>query len=323
MRNLADVRSWFAQPMTGTAETLAAPYWRLLGKMAPQARIVIVRRPAPECVDSVMRIQTFGAGVFDEVELTRALRLLTRKLRQAEARLPNVLAVDFADLAREETCAAIFEHCLPYKHDTGWWQLLAPIDVNCEIHATMRYAHAFAPQLKKLGEIAAHEMHANLSGRQWQAPAGMSFQEETFAEWRADGRELFEKHCVEVDESPLDHWGKNWDLMERCAEAGDLHIVTARSNGRMFGYLMTIIAPSMEQAGRRSAIQTAFFADRCAPGTGLKLQRFAIERLKAHGADEVFFRAGPRGSGPKMGHLYQRLGAQPDGGLYRLIFEGN
>ena len=320
IRSLTDARSWFAQPCTGSAETLAAPYWRLLEKVAPRVNVVAVRRPIAEVVDSLLKIETFGAGQFDRDTLTAAMTALDAKLVQAAARLPNVLRVDYAALEREETCAAVFEHCLPYKHDSAWWQHLAPIRIVCEFHAQMRYAQAYAPQLQKLGEIAAYEMRAGLAAKLREPPDGMTFQEEPFEAWKRDGVKLFERHCVQVDEAPSAHGGKNWDVMAQCAEAGNMQIVTARSNGRMFGYLMTILAPSLEEPGRRSAIHTTFFADEYAPGIGLKLQRFALAKLAERGVDEVFFRAGPRGSGPKMGALYKRLGAVPDGDMYRLTF---
>lgn len=323
MRSLADVRSWLQQPMTGTAETAAAPYWRLLAKLAPAARVVVVRRPVEEVVESILRIETFGAGRFERESLTAAMRRGEAKLWQAASRLPNVLIVDFADLAREETCAAVFEHCLaPYKHDPAWWNYLAPVNIQCDFPALMRYAQAFGPQIMKFAETAAYEMRAGLMARQQQPPEGMTFQEEPFETWRRDGIPLFEKHCVEVDEAPSSYRGKNWDLMGQCAAAGNMQIVTARSNGRMFGYLMTVLAPSMEEKGRRSAIHTTFFADGYTPGIGLRLQRFALARLKERGIDEVFFRAGPRGSGPRMGALYRRLGAEPDGDMYRLTLTG-
>ena len=310
MRSFADVRSWLSQPLTGAAETAAAPYWRLIPKLAPRANVVIVRRPVAEVVDSLMRLADF-----DRAGLTQAMQRADAKLAQAAKRLPNAIEIEFNDLRWADGCKRVFEHCLPHEFDGAWWSHLAPVNVQCDFTALMRYTQAFGPQLVKFGEIAAHDMRANLALRRQEPPEGMTFQEETFERWRADGIRLFEKHCVEVDEAPSSHFGKNWDLMQQCAEAGNMQIVTARSNGRMFGYLMTLLAPSMEEPGRRSAIHTTFFADGCAPGTGLKLQRFALQKLKERGIDEVFFRGGPRGSGPKMGALYRRLGAQPDGDM--------
>ena len=320
MRNLADVRSWLSQPMTGTTETMAASYWRLLARMAPEANVVIVRRPVEEVVDDIMSIELFGSGQFDRELLTKAMQRLEFKLNQASKRLNNVLDVNFSDLTKEATCRKIFEHCLPFEWDTAWWAALDKVRVNCAFHAQMRYAAAFGPQFKKFAETAEYTMRADLATQRQKIPDDMNFQEESFETWQRDGVKLFEKHCVEVDEMPTAYQGKNWDLMAECAARGNLQVVTARSNGRMFGYLMTILAPSMETPAQRVAIHTTFFADKYAPGIGIKLQRLSLLKLKERGIDEVFFRAGPRGSGPKMGPLYKRLGAQPDGELYRLTF---
>ena len=322
MRSLEDVRAWLAQPMTGTAETLAAPYWRLIAKVAPAARVVVVRRPVAEVVESILKLETFGAGQFDRETLTQAMRKLDAKLSQAAKRLPNVLEVQFSELEWAGTCAEVFEHCLPYKFDREWWEYLAPVNVQCDFHAHMRYAQAYAPQLLKFGEILAFKMRSDLAAKTREPPEGMSFQEEPYAAWVKDGVRLFEKHCVEVDEPPSSYPSKNWGSMREIAAAGNMQIVTARSNGRMFGYLMTVLYPSLEDPKRKSAVHTMFFADEYAPGIGLKLQRFALAKLKERGIDEVFFRAGPRGSGPKMGPLYKRLGAKPDGEVYRLSFNG-
>ncbi len=165
MRNLSDVRSWLAQPMTGTAETAAAPYWRLLQKLAPAVRIVVVRRPVKEVADSLMKLETFGAAHFDHGILMRWMQQGEAKLRQVAARWPGALQVDFADLNREETCAAVFEHCLPYGHDSAWWQYLAPLNVQCDFAAHLRHFQAFLPQLMKFAETAAGEMRADMALR--------------------------------------------------------------------------------------------------------------------------------------------------------------
>ena len=45
VRAPADVRSWLAQDHTGTAETAAAPWWRLVQHYRPDVRTLVVRRP--------------------------------------------------------------------------------------------------------------------------------------------------------------------------------------------------------------------------------------------------------------------------------------
>src|SRR5208283_487786 len=94
-----------------------------------------------------------------------------------------------------------------------------------------------------------------------------------------------------------------------------------RSNGRMFGYLMTELTVSRESASRRAAVETTFFASDDAPGLGMKLQRETLRRLRHKGVSEVWFRSGPRGNGPKLGTMFRRLGAAPSGSLWRLNFD--
>jgi len=102
-----------------------------------------------------------------------------------------------------------------------------------------------------------------------------------------------------------------------------LQITTARSNGRMFGYLMTIIGPSLASGTTTSATHTTFYADPSFPGLGLKLQREALAMLKERGVDEIVWEAGKRGSGPRLGAMYRRLGAAEHGETYRLQLTGN
>ena len=79
MRSLDEIQTWLTQPMAGSAETLAAPYWRLLKKLAPTAKVVVVRRPVAEVVKSLLELETFGAGKFEPVALAQAMHSLDRK----------------------------------------------------------------------------------------------------------------------------------------------------------------------------------------------------------------------------------------------------
>ncbi len=141
MRTLGDVEAWFTQPNIGMAETAGAPWWRLLGHYAPTARVVVVRRHLDEVHDSLMRID----GVrFDPDAILKILVRLDRKLDQIEARL-SVLSVRFDDLQNEDICAAIFEHCLPYRHDHEHWARLDQTNVQADLRAMMRYMEAYMP----------------------------------------------------------------------------------------------------------------------------------------------------------------------------------
>lgn len=308
LRGLADLKAWFAQPMTGSVETAAAPWWRLL---PDDVTVATIRRPVHEVANSLAR---FG---FDPVAIVPYLRRLDAKLDQIEARR-GALSVSFDELGTEAGCARLFEHCLGVQHDPEWRRAMASVNIQHPMHAMIHYAAAYRPQLDKIASMATARIKADMARRPVVSSDEMVLAVEPFETWRRDGHALFEQHCVAVDEAPGAHWGKNWDLMQALADRGDLQVVTARSNGRMFGYLMTVISPSLESPGVTSAIETTFYASPDARGLGMKLQRAALGALRGRGVDEVFFRAGNRGDGERMGAIYRRLGAERDGELYRM-----
>jgi GNAT superfamily N-acetyltransferase len=89
----------------------------------------------------------------------------------------------------------------------------------------------------------------------------------------------------------------------------------------MFGYLLSVIAPSLDSPNEINAEHTIFFASPEIRNLGMRLQRAAIDALRARGVDHVLMRAGHRGSGPRLGTFYRRLGADEFGQLYRLTLE--
>jgi hypothetical protein len=313
-RSLEDVKAWLGQPCTGSVETAAAPFWRLLPAYSPEARIVVVRRPVPEVIASLCTVLPY-----DLPALTRLMRRLDAKLDQIERRM-DVLSVRFSDLAIEATCARIFEHCLPYRHDPAWWQSLAPVNIQINLPLQVRQYNAFAPQLEKLAATAKHRIVAGMQ-REAVELDGVMFQHEPFDRFYEDAKPLFREHLVQTGQSPEDHAGKNLPVLRALDALGVLQTITARSNGRMFGYLMSIVAPSLDSPELTMAEHTLFFASPDMRGLGMKLQRAALASLKARGVNYVVMRAGVRGSGPRLSAIYRRLGAEDFGQLYRLELE--
>lgn len=312
-RALDDVKSWLAQPNTGSAETGAAPFWRLLLKYQPDARIITIRRPVTEVIHSLQ-----ATGVPFDDTLVPLIWRLDRKLDQIEHRVPNVRSFNYHDLQDEAVCAELFEHCLPYQHDPAWRRQLDAMNLQINLAHQMRYFHAHRPQLEKVAKLAKHRILSIMS----RAPEidGMTFQTETMAN-HEDALPLFKEHAALTDRSPDAYYSINLPLLHKLDEMGALQIVSARSNGRVFGYLMTVIGPSLEAEDKLTASHSAFFASPSVKNLGMKLQRVAADALRERGVSEVTMRAGVRGEGPRLGTFYRRMGAEDVGQLYRLGLE--
>lgn len=314
LRSMDDIKTWLAQENHGSCETAVAPFWRLA---PPNLPIVVVRRPVEECVENLMALDMTGVCEFDRAKVTAAFAKIDSKLSQIERRMQNVLSVRFDDLNNEKTIRAVWAHCLPYEFDRSWWEYAAPQQMLCNMRALMRYSLANRTALDKMAKIAGQQIRAAIMAKPV-ASNGVVIAQEPFDAWERDGAALFRQHCADVGEAP-DNWAnKNIPLMRKLYDAGALHITTARCNGRMFGYLAAVVSPSLETRGQLRGVHTTFFVSKEMPGLGLKLQRASVAALKAKGASEVWFVEGERGSGPRLGVLYRRIGAEEFGKLYRL-----
>jgi hypothetical protein len=309
-RTLDDVTSWLAQPFTGTVETAAAPYWRLLPE---DVRVVTLRRPVADVVASYAR-----AGLtFDPAVMTRLMTYQERKLDQIEARRPGVVSVSFDDISAETGCARVFEHCLGVAHDPAWWGMCDPVNIQINMRDMLRHFTAHRPQLDKMAKVAKRMSVAGMK-REAREIDGLTFQHEPFRQFWNEVFPLISEHAVQAGEAPDYPTTFNVPLLEQLDDAGMLQTITARQNGRMFGYLMSIVTPTIEAPDLIEAWNTIFFASPDMPGIGMRLQRAALDGLRKRGVKQVYMRAGYRASGPRLGTFYRRLGAQEMGQMYRL-----
>lgn len=313
LRSIDDARSWFAQPYIGTVETAAAPWWRLADKIAPGIRTVVIRRPAVEVVESLMRLLPF-----DRASLAKNIAHLNRKLDQIEARVPGALSVRFDELMSEAGCARIFEHCLPYRHDSRWWDLMASLNLQTNLASTMRYMMSHHRQLGRMAGIAKHLTAMSMRPSKMVQRDDVTIQQESCEVWLRDGAQLFREHSIKLGEVPDDYKKRNWPLMMSMDKMGAMQIVTARCNGRMVGYHVCYIAPATDDASLLSSLQISIFVTQDFTGLGSRLQRVSLEILERRGVGEVNFRAGINADGPRMDAFYKRIGATPIGQMYRL-----
>jgi hypothetical protein len=323
MRTLDDVRAWLKLEFVGSVETSGAYWWRLLAHYRSEARVVVIRRPVDSVVESLMALDMRGSCMLERGVLTKAMQKLDAKLDQIEARIPNVLSVQFDDLERESACARVFEHCLPYSHDQAWWAELSPVNMHINFPTMVRYAKTYGPVLERLARTAKQEILGEFAKRKAVLADGLVIQTEPFAEFLRGGKSLFAEHSISVGELPDSYLSKNISLMERLESLGNLFVTTARCNGRMFGYLMTVISPSLESPKLMSAVHTAFYASPSFPGLGMKLQRAALATLRNANVDELFMVAGVRAGGPRTSAIYRRLGAASAGEAFRIELRGH
>jgi len=305
-RSMDDVASWFAQSFTGTVETAAAPFWRLL---PPDVTVVTLRRPVAGVVASYAR----GGLVVPPAIIERQIR----KLDQIEARLPNVLPVTFDDISTESGCARVFERCLGISHDHAWWAACDVVNIQIHLRQMMRHWRAHEAQINKMTKTAKHRCIVAMD-RKPRDIDGMTYQHEPFETFWHDAAPLLAEHAVRAGEAPDYPLSFNLPLLRALDAHGMLQTMTARMNGRVFGYLMTIVGPSIEAPDLIEGQHTIFYASPDAPGVGLRLQRAAADALRERGAKQVLMRAGVRASGPLLNGYYKKLGAEAIGTLYRM-----
>jgi len=159
MRTLDDVKCWFSQPYIGSAETAAAPYWRLVQKYVPGCRVLVVRRPVSEVVESVAKQ---GIAGIELPRLQRQLIYMNNKLNQVEARLPNTISVSFDELRQYEVCEIVFEHCTGMYLDPKWWEYWNKVNVQAEFDAVTRYVWFHAEPIQRLMKLAQQDMLGGL-----------------------------------------------------------------------------------------------------------------------------------------------------------------
>lgn len=301
-RSLEDIQSWLAQRNTGTVETGVASFWRLLPEDMPAA---IIRRPLDEVMASLWR----GNATFDAVQMARQLGAIDAKLVQVAHRRPGVLCTTFAELGTEDGCARLFEHVLPYRHDSAWWQFWAPRNIQVNLPHALNYMLAYAPQIERLRLLARHEMLRRL--RRPVVLDGIEFRQETLGQVLPDLDRPAGDECAALGVAP-EAWPAlmNMGLLRRLEAGGGLHIFTARSNGRVFGYLVSALGEAFHAAGQIEAEQAWFYADASWPGLGRKLQQASIEDLRAKGVNRVMML---NLDGSRVGSLYRRLGARQTG----------
>jgi len=303
-RSLGDVRSWLSMNQVGSAETGAMWHWRLAKHLRPDLRLITIRRESKEILDSLGRI---GLPV-----PFRLVESWQRKLDQVEKRNRDAVRIEFEELKNEEGLKRLWSATLDASFDPEWAAKHQSQNIQASVPFLTKYFIANEKGIKKFLLQAKAEEIAQLRPRR--DLSSVSIREESFDSFLLSSRPDMARHLGYQGEDPSSFETKNLALYRALEAKNNLIISVARSNGRTFGYLFTILSPSLDSPHGTRAGFGPFFADRALPGLGFRLQRHALNLLMAKGVKEVWWQEDEE---PTVGILARRLGAIPHGRLFR------
>lgn len=157
LRDVHDMKQLLACPRLGVAETAAGPGWRLLKHYAPNHQAIVIRRPVGETVAAMIEAGRKAGVSYDEAQLRRIMTYSDRCLAQISAE-PGTLTVPYDALDNEETCRRIFEACLPYPFDRGWWQECRERNIQVDLTAFYQRYHAARGQVEDFKRECRREL---------------------------------------------------------------------------------------------------------------------------------------------------------------------
>jgi hypothetical protein len=270
--------------------------WRALRRRLPDARIAVIRRPVPEVYASLARFGLGGSELMNELLQRDAM------LDEIET-VPGVKSFTFAGLCRLDDCRNLFEHCLGEPLDWEWWESLASVNIQVDVHARLRFIEANRLRIEAMKRQAAEE------GR---APRVVIGPESWDAVW-PEIDVLFAEHFNEVEGELAENRPYRLDepSMRVMATAGVLRIVTARIDGVLAGYCMWQVTKDVESAGMLIAQHGPWFVRKGYTHLmlGQKLFDASIADLRAIGVKNAFPHHRLQGRGAKLGAFFKRRGA--------------
>lgn len=281
--------------LDGTVETGAVIAWRAIRANLPDVRLIVLKRPVAEVLESFGRL-----GMVSDV-LTAEMRERAHLLDQCGAQA-GVETIIFRDLADPAACNRLFETCLEEPSDFEWWESLADRNIQIDIAARFEKIRRNAAMTEALKRDAVQSL------------PDLEIGLEPFASIWPEVDALGAAHFEEVDGGiePNRPYRLDVALMQQLENIGCLKIITARVKGHLAGYCTWNITPDVESAGLLIAQQGAWFVgkdfDRLHLGT--KMLKMAITELRKLGVKNIFPHHRLQGRGARLGLLFRRMGAK-------------
>jgi hypothetical protein len=157
LRSVDDIKRLFSLPRTGVVETAAAQAWRIIHHHVPGLKAVVIRRPIDDVMRSMVNVDLRGEAHYDLPKLRKVMEYGDRMLCEI-AEQPGVLSLDFDDLDTIQGCKAIFEHCLPYEFDYGWWEYMVMQNIQVDVLSVIQLYHQNRPEIEGFKKSLKREM---------------------------------------------------------------------------------------------------------------------------------------------------------------------
>lgn len=158
---IADINWRVLSGLDGAVETAADQYWRLVRQLMPNARVVVLTRPIPEIVASIA-----GLGIsLDAFDWGKILRAQEARLQRIHHRVPNVLAVTYADLRTEDGTRAVWDHCGNAQWDADWWAKMAEQRLERSYSQVHAYTALHWREMQHADDLAQRTMRQLIRAR--------------------------------------------------------------------------------------------------------------------------------------------------------------
>lgn len=147
----------------------------------------------------------------------------------------------------------------------------------------------------------------------------LEFAVEAYSSAIEEMRLMYPSHWAEIannrDIIPLDMDYAKYEMME---QLGMLHVVTAREDGALVGYINFVVCPHLHHMSTVTATQDFMYLK---PSyrkgfNGINFLRFADSSLKARGVRKVFQESTLRCD---FGPVLKYLGYEPSAGIYSKV----
>jgi GNAT superfamily N-acetyltransferase len=304
VKDFRTIRELLEIPQTGIVDTGLAFAWPVLKRFVKGCRFAVVRRPIAEVEASLLR---HGVKYMDG-----QLETMDGYLDELAA-LPDVVSVDFSDLATEQGCRKISEHCIG-SFDVERYREMANVNIQID----------FPECMKSLNDNVVRFSGLLRELRSLMAPC--TYQTERWRDIRAESIALTQEHAKEVGqvhpEMPFD---PDYQMADFLDSQGRLVVATARAAGRLVGQCGFVLGPTLESRRVITATQVLPFVlpEFRNQRAGLKLVPAAIPELQARGVKMLHLRHGTRGASPKLRRHYESLGAKENGTEFAMWIGGS